>query len=874
MRPLILLGSALLNFLPIPFMAGSTWAADNPVALRWLEGRPPETTVGVSWGTPWRRGRLHRADVGNLTIKSEGGSLPLQSWVLAYWPDGSIKWTGHALTASPQLAPSFQLELDPVTGAPERPLVRNDGGAFLVDTGALQARFAPPGASAFIDSIVISGREVARNGRLISQREQRDAPDVVRRIHAISKVEHVELEQNGPVRAVLKVSGRQMESGRAWLPFTLRLYFFAGADSIRIVHSFVYDGDQEKDFILGLGLSFDVPMREEPHNRHMRLGGEAGVGFLSEPVRLITGREPPDNLPLLERQLAGEKLPGIEELPSPEITRQMPLWSDYKVVQASADGFSLQKRTNAQSAWIPAAAGRRAMGAAFAGDATGGIGIAMRDFWQLFPAALEINDAAAATARVTAWFWSPDAPAMDLRHYDTEGHGLDATYEDYEAGHSSAHGVARTHELTVRAFAQVPRGEDLLALATSTAAPPRLVCPPDYYHSVHIFGEWSLIDRASPARRHLEEQLDRMFAFYRDQVEERRWYGFWDYGDVMHTYDHARRLWKYDVGGYAWMNSEELPDLWLWYTFLRSGRPDAFKLAEAMTRHTQEVDVYHLGKFAGLGSRHNVRHWGDGSKEARSSQALLKRFYYYLTTDERTGDLLREVLHHVEPAIVRVDPLRKILPKTEFPTHVRSGPDWLALAGNWLAEWERTGDTRWRDKIVVGMKSLAAMPGGLRETLSFGYDPQTGRLHDVADKQRAGQFIMIFGGAETAFELATLLDVPEWTHAWLDLCEHWARTGAGEMAGPRAAAFAARARDDRVLGELAWKRLGQPGDGTGWERFVAQPTLVGGPDVPVIGLEYPGDIATGHLAQWALNVIVGLELAGEWLPETIPEPAR
>ena len=49
------------------------------------------------------------------------------------------------------------------------------------------------------------------------------------------------------------------------------------------------------------------------------------------------------------------------------------------------------------------------------------------------------------------------------------------------------------------------------------------------------------------------------------QVEQRRWYGFWDYGDVMHTYDHDRHVWRYDVGGYAWDNSELSPDLWLWY---------------------------------------------------------------------------------------------------------------------------------------------------------------------------------------------------------------------------------------------------------------------------------------------------------------------
>jgi hypothetical protein len=84
--------------------------------------------------------------------------------------------------------------------------------------------------------------------------------------------------------------------------------------------------------------------------------------------------------------------------------------------------------------------------------------------------------------------------------------------------------------------------------------------------------------------------------------------------------------------------------MWLWYSFLRTGRADIFRMAEAMTRHTGEVDCAHFGKFAGLGSRHNVRHWGDGAKEVRISQSLLRRYLYYLTTDERTGDLMNEVI--------------------------------------------------------------------------------------------------------------------------------------------------------------------------------------------------------------------------------------
>jgi hypothetical protein len=68
----------------------------------------------------------------------------------------------------------------------------------------------------------------------------------------------------------------------------------------------------------------------------------------------------------------------------------------------------------------------------------------------------------------------------------------------------------------------------------------------------------------------------------------------------MHTYDSDRHVWRYDIGGFAWDNSELSPDLWLWTQALRTGAAQPWRLAEAMTRHTSEVDTYHMGRFVAL----------------------------------------------------------------------------------------------------------------------------------------------------------------------------------------------------------------------------------------------------------------------------------
>ncbi len=52
------------------------------------------------------------------------------------------------------------------------------------------------------------------------------------------------------MRANVKIDGvhaARADSTRDWLPFSLRLCFHAGADNVRIVHSFIDDGDPARD---------------------------------------------------------------------------------------------------------------------------------------------------------------------------------------------------------------------------------------------------------------------------------------------------------------------------------------------------------------------------------------------------------------------------------------------------------------------------------------------------------------------------------------------------------------------------------------------------------------------------------------------------
>src|SRR6187399_1137237 len=177
----------------------------NPGAgawVGWLDGSASAVAQGVTWGTPWPRGKQREAK--NFALRGADQKLqPLQSWPLAYWPDGSLKWTAHALP--PGDAPAngpFEVIARPNATKPVAKLsVKETDAAIEVDTGQFVCRIARQGSN-IIDSIARSGREALRDGKLVLLRQDRaaSADDAqVRQENFAGALEKITVEQRGPV---------------------------------------------------------------------------------------------------------------------------------------------------------------------------------------------------------------------------------------------------------------------------------------------------------------------------------------------------------------------------------------------------------------------------------------------------------------------------------------------------------------------------------------------------------------------------------------------------------------------------------------------------------------------------------------------------
>src|SRR3954469_199815 len=176
-------------------------AAGGEARLHWLDGRPV-APVGCAFGVPWPSGTLSRTVP--LALHAAGGApVPVQSWPLAYWPDGSVKWTGHAVTSA---ATAETFELAPGTpAAPPTPVtVRRSPREIVLTNGTVELKIATTGPVA-VPSLSRAGRVVARDGELLLRLQ--DQPDddarTPRREDWTGVVERGEGEQSGPGRAVV-----------------------------------------------------------------------------------------------------------------------------------------------------------------------------------------------------------------------------------------------------------------------------------------------------------------------------------------------------------------------------------------------------------------------------------------------------------------------------------------------------------------------------------------------------------------------------------------------------------------------------------------------------------------------------------------------
>lgn len=855
----------------------------------------------VTFGSYWEKGILVIPNFKNdgmdsFVLQNENKeSIPVQSRITAWWPDGSIKWVAHTADASKmgqEAALTAQIksgEVSEETAELVSMITRSDDNWLYIDNGVLSLK-VPTGkykVDTLAEDIFLNGKlRVKKASPVLYLEEQSnenstnfdlDGQTKVTRAYKAA-IKAVTIEEDGPLALTIKAEGSYQYQNQNKMKFCIRMYINKNSSDIRFVHTFFFDGDEQTDFLKGLGIRFDTVLKGRPYEHHIRFAGELPF---KEAAILLNSSYPRLQPSVLKKQLDGKTWGYPADSDVEKAAANLPIWNRYFLYQDSADHYRIGKQTKPQCCVLSAAEGRRAHGAMEVCGENGGILLGIRDFWQKYPSGLEVTNLAGDNAACTAWFYSPEAKSFDFRHYDTRSYQM-TSYEGFPWFGASPEGIAVTSECTLSVTSSLTKEGELRAFADHIEKPAVYVESPESYHKKRAFGYWSLPERKTESDSFLENQLDQLFDFYKNEIEARKWYGLFDYGDVMHTYDPIRHCWRYDMGGFAWQNTELVPTYWLWLYFLRTGREDVFTVAEAMSRHCSEVDFYHFGPMAGIGSRHNVRHWGCSCKEPRVSMAGHHRVYYYLTGDARIGDAMADA----KDADLSLKNVTYFKQNDEKGGHVviRSGPDWTSFLSNWMTQYERTLDPYYLEKIRQGIKDVSEMPFGLASGPSYRYEENGHLIYEGEDEKSPNMHLQIcMGGPEVWWELADMLgdetlrkllsvyggfyyltpeQKKEKTHGLIEkrpFAFPWFASDIG--------AYAAFFTKDKSLAKTVWKNLLNAlikiGDEAG---FI--PVCYATDDQKKAHMEIVW-IKTNFAAQWGLNTITTLELLRDALPDTM-----
>ena len=711
--------------------------------LRLLENR--QARGWTTFGGYWPQGSV-RKEKFRLTGE-QGKPVQVQSEIAARWPDGSVKWSRHTALAD-EIGQSC--ELIPGEGEDGHGLtVTAAADGWMVRGEAICLTVPKEGDSLAIDC---ERRNVAAFDRIapilmVSHVTEEQDSSTVRTRKLPCLITARQLEMEGPLETVFRFDGVHLEDGQEKMPFRIRMCVRADGD-ITFDDTFFFQGDYTRDRLAGWGLRFETRLSGKSYQRHIRLLTDGAV-YHDHATQLFHWRKRlnPD---LLAAQNRGETVAASPELD--EAAADLPRWDHFSLCQDAADHFCIRKKAWEEGCWLDGVQGRRAPGCMAVSDPERTLSFHLRECWEKHPAGLEIQSLSGENTVCTVWFYSPQAAPFDFRHYDRRTYPM-SNYEGFDYMLPDPNGVAVTCHVCVRQENRYITDEELKAVSHTVRRPAVYTASPEYYHEHKAFGYWSLPKRETETARWMEDQITAAVNFYASEVESRSWYGLFNYGDFMHTYEASRHMWRWDVGGYAWDNTELTPTYWLWLQFLRTGSERVFRLAEALSRHAADVDMYHFGPRKGLGSRHNVRHWGCPCKEPRVSMAGHHRPLFYLTGDRRIGDCMEDTLAAAES--LRVMPWYK---RKDGTVRLRSGPDWAALVSDWMTAYERTLNPAWREKIEDGVAVLSAAPLGLTSGPEFGFDPASCQLRYEGERPNGSMHLQAcMGETEVWLETADML---------------------------------------------------------------------------------------------------------------------
>ncbi|MEI6503026.1 MAG: hypothetical protein WCP21_18610, partial [Armatimonadota bacterium] len=387
----------------------------------------PVNSAPISTGVPFAQGEL-RDPAHVRLLMGDGNEEPVQVKPIAYWPDGSLKWllvsylsgAGPKETVTDQLEYGTQVKRQTFGSGLE---LKRQGTQLTVNTGRLRVSFdlskspLPTGMVLDTDAAwvpvagALSATLTAGDGKAFGTDK---AP------------ERFEIEENGPVRTIIKMVGHHRDAaGKPFLAYAVRYEFYSVLPYYRLYYTF--GNDEASDFTSFKGLSLTVPMTG--NKWATAIDGQIQTGDAA-----LSLRQREDNQCLL-------------------------------------DGGGTLRRGDG---WVDVSSGD---------ERSGNLGVltAVRDFWQQYPKGFEVSKEG---LRVDL------CPQFPAGTYDNRAKldEIKLYYYLLDGQYKLRQGVQKQHELLIYPHSGQAL-DDLRREATVFQEPLIAACTPERYCGTKVFGE-------------------------------------------------------------------------------------------------------------------------------------------------------------------------------------------------------------------------------------------------------------------------------------------------------------------------------------------------------------------------------------------------
>ncbi|WP_371815736.1 hypothetical protein [Flagellimonas sp. 389] len=254
---------------------------------------------------------------------------------------------------------------------------------------------------------------------------------------------------------------------------------------------------------------------------------------------------------------------------------------------------------------------QRAKGWINVSDATKGICIGIKNFLEEYPKGIEVDPS---SKMLRGNIWPLENGPMNFARKDTE---LDGQMLD-----NFAQGITKTTEF-IYYFHDGQSDAVINQKMDYVLSSPVAHTSPEWYTASKVYGNMAPYSNKYPE---FENALQYKYEWWSFNQQKQPWYGMFDHGDG--------KTYFFNNKWVQWTNNEPTVDFMLWTNFMRTGNAKYYHMAQAMSRHTMDVDNIHWPKkrkylgqindaidfwnyedepkstpYLGIGRRHANEHW-------------------------------------------------------------------------------------------------------------------------------------------------------------------------------------------------------------------------------------------------------------------------